>query len=107
MVALCGDGGFLFTGQELATARQQRLCLPIVLCNDNCYTAIRQGQERDFGGRYTGVDLENPDFVLFAHSFGIASARVKSRPDLERALREALRRDGPTLIEVSLPEFEL
>lgn len=107
VVALCGDGGFLFTGQELATARQQRLSLPIVLCNDNCYTAIRQGQERDFGGRYTGVDLENPDFVLFAHSFGIASTRVKSRPDLERALREALWRDGPTLIEVSLPEFEL
>jgi len=107
VVALCGDGGFLFTGQELATAKQQRLSLPIVLCNDDCYTAIRQGQERDFGGRYTGVDLENPDFVLFARSFGIEGVRVQSRPALERALHTALQVDVPTLIEVSLPEFEL
>ena len=105
VLALCGDGGFLFTGQELATARQQRLSLPIVLCNDNTYTAVRQAQERTFGDRYIGVDLENPDFVLLAQSFGVNGVRVTSPADLARALQEALRADLPTLIEVFLPEF--
>ncbi len=106
-VALCGDGGFLFTGQELATARQQGLSLPIILCNDDSYAAIRQVQDRDFGGRCTGVDLQNPDFVAFARSFGAGGVRVKSCPALTRALHQALQEERPTVIEVFLPEFEL
>ena len=104
-VALCGDGGFLFTGQELATARQQRLSLPIVLCNDNAYMAVRQAQERSCEGRCIGVDLDNPDFVLLARSYGINGVRVTSPESLARALREALAAKLPTLIEVFLPEF--
>ena len=105
VVALCGDGGFLFTAQELATAKQQRLSLPIVVCNDNKYTAIQRGQERKFGERYIGVELENPDFVLFARSFGIEAVRATSCTALAAALQRALQADLPTLIEVFLPEF--
>ena len=105
VVALCGDGGFLFTAQELSTARQQRLGLPIVLCNDNTYSAIKRAQDRDCGGRHIGVDLENPDFVQFARSFGVNAARVTSCAELEVALQTALKADLPTVIEVFLPEF--
>ena len=106
VVALAGDGGFMFTVQELATAKQQRLNLPIVLCNDNCYTAIQRAHERRFGARYVGVELENPDFVQLAQSFGINGVRVTSCAALAGALAEALRAELPTLIEVYLPKFD-
>jgi len=93
VVALCGDGGFMFTAPELATARQQRLPLPIVLCNDSSYSALRRMQDRDFGGRHIGVDLENPNFPLFAQSFGIGGVQVTSGAALREALETALRAD--------------
>jgi acetolactate synthase-1/2/3 large subunit len=105
VVALCGDGGFLFTAQELSTARQQRLGLPVVLFNDHGFSALRRAQDRDFGGRRIGVDLENPDFLLFAQSFGIHGARVTSCAALSATLSAALAADLPTLIEVPLAEF--
>lgn len=105
VVALCGDGGFMFTAQELSTARQQRLGLPIVLFNDDSFTAIRRSQDRDFEGRHIAVDVENPNFALFAQSFGIREARATSCVALSEALEEALAADLPTLIEVPLPEF--
>ena len=105
VVALCGDGGFMFNAQELATAVQQRLSLPIVLCNDNCYTAIRQFQDRNYEGRRIAVNLENPDFVTFAASFGIPAKRVTSGAALEAALRQALSAELPYLIDVDLEQF--
>ena len=105
VIALCGDGGFMFTAQELSTARQQHLSLPIVLFNDDSFTALRRAQDRDFEGRHIAVDVENPDFALFAQSFGIREARATSCETLTDALEEALRADLPTLIEVPLPEF--
>ena len=105
VVSLCGDGGFLFTAQELSTARQQRLSLPILLFNDHSFTAIRRAQDRDFGGRHISVDVDNPDFQLFARSFGINSARATSCAALAEALEDALRADLPTLIELPLADF--
>ena len=107
VVAFVGDGGFMFTMQELATAAQQRLSLPIVLCNDNCYTAIQRVHERRFGDRAVGVELNNPDFVQLAQSFDINGVRVTSCAALKEALDAALQEELPTLIEVYLPEFEV
>jgi thiamine pyrophosphate-dependent acetolactate synthase large subunit-like protein len=105
VVSLCGDGGFLFTAQELSTARQQRLSLPILLFNDHGFTAIRRFQDREFEGHRIAVDVENPDFQLLARSFGIGAARVTSCAALSEELEKALQADLPTLIEVPLAEF--
>ena len=105
VVSLCGDGGFLFTAQELSTAPQQRLSLPILLFNDHGFTAIRRFQDREFEGRHIAVDVDNPDFQLLARSFGIDSARPTSCAALSEALKQALQMDLPTLIEVPLAEF--
>ena len=105
VVSLCGDGGFLFTAQELSTVRQQRLSLPILLFNDHGFTAIRRFQDREFEGRHIAVDVDNPDFQLLARSFGIGSARPTSCAALSDELEKALQADLPTLIEVPLAKF--
>ena len=106
VVVVCGDGGLLFTAQELAVACQEGLTLPIVVFNDNRYDSIRRAQDRSCGGRHIGVHLHNPDLVRFAESFGMAAARVSSGNDLTEALSQALAADGPSLIEVWLSEIE-
>ena len=107
VVALCGDGGFMFTAQEVLTARQERVGLPIVLFNDNCYSAIKRAQDRECEGRNVAVKLVNPDFQMFAKSFGIPSALVMTAADLGEEVKAALERDLPTLIEVDLGRFEI
>lgn len=107
VVALCGDGGFMFTAQEVLTAKQERLGLPIVLFNDNCYSAIRRAQDREYEGRHVAVALDNPDFQLLAKSFGIPSVRVVSAKELGSEVQRAFARDLPTLIEVELERFEI
>ena len=105
VVSLCGDGGFMYTATELSTAVQQGVSLPIILCNDNAYTAIKRAQDRECGGRHIAVQLANPDFVMFAQSFGMAGVRVTCAREFGDALEQALQADGPTLIEISLPEY--
>jgi len=105
VVSLCGDGGFMYTATELSTAVQQGLSLPIILCNDNTYSAIKRAQDREHEGRNIAVDLVNPDFVMFAQSFGMDGVRVTNTGEFTTAIEEALDVDGPTLIEVSLANF--
>lgn len=105
VVSLTGDGGFLYTATELSTAVQQGLSLPIILCNDNTYSAIKRAQDREHEGRNIAVDLANPDFAMFAQSFGMGGVSVSNTQDFGAELEKALTADGPTLIEVSLPDF--
>ena len=105
VVALCGDGGFMFTAQELLTAKQEALGLPIVVFNDNCYSAIKRAQDREYEGRNFAVHLDNPDFQLFAQSFGIPSERMVDCEALRKGIRAALDRSTPTLLEVDLEGF--
>ena len=99
VVAICGDGGFLYTLQELATARAEQLDLIVVLFNDNAFGALKTYQDRFFGGRQIGSDLVNPDFVELADAFGLRSARVE--PDeLGSAVKRALEAGGVWLIEI-------
>jgi len=101
VVSITGDGGFLFTASELATAMRHRIPLTTVLFNDGAFGNVRRIQEERYGNRLIASDLANPDFVAFAKSFGAEAERAKSPRRLQAALRRAFsRRDGPTLIEV-------
>ncbi len=106
VVAISGDGGFLFTANELATAMRHRIPLVTIVFNDGAFGNVRRIQQEKYGNRLIGSDLANPDFVAFAKSFGAAAARVTSPQDLRAALRRAFAdRDGPTVIEVPVGEL--
>jgi thiamine pyrophosphate-dependent acetolactate synthase large subunit-like protein len=100
VVAVVGDGGFMMSGMELATAVQERLPVVVVLVNDNSLTLIRATQERRYGGRFIGVDLRNPDFEALSRAFGVRYWRADADDALERDLKDALKADAPALIEV-------
>jgi acetolactate synthase-1/2/3 large subunit len=100
VVAVVGDGGFLMSGMELATAAQERLPIVVILVNDNSLTLIRATQHTRYADRFIAVDLHNPDFGLFAQAFGAAYHHAADDADFERALGAALGRDGTTVIEV-------
>jgi len=101
VVAITGDGGFMFAVQELATAVQFNIGVVTLVFNNNAYGNVRRIQEEHYGNRLIASDLRNPDFVRFAESFGAEADRAKSPKELRAALKLAFkRRDGPTLIEV-------
>jgi acetolactate synthase I/II/III large subunit len=102
VVSINGDGGFLYTSNELATAMHHRIPLVAVVFVDGAFGNVRRIQEERFGNRLIACDLTNPDFVKYAESFGAAGRRAKDPHDLRVALREALARREPALIEVPL-----
>ena len=99
VVALSGDGGFLMTCPDLATAVMYDLPIVTLVMNDNQYTSIERGQLRRFGKRI-GVELVNPDFVQFAESFGAVGLRVEDPNDFKPMFEKALALDKPVLLEV-------
>lgn len=99
VVVLVGDGGFMFTVQELATAVEEEMTIPIVLWNNNSYAMIRDGM-RKRGYPEIGVNPRNPDFVKLADAFGCPGIRVDSKAGFEKALRDAMDHAGPTVIMV-------
>jgi acetolactate synthase-1/2/3 large subunit len=100
VVAVVGDGCFLMSGMELATAVQEELPVIVLLVNDSSLTLIKEIQERRYEGRYLGVDLRNPDFGRFAEAFGVRCWRADSDANLEMALKEAIVAGGTALIEI-------
>ena len=99
VVAVSGDGGFLFNSQELATAVQYGINAVVIVFNDNAYGNVLRDQVNRFEGRVYGAALHNPDFVKLAEAYGARGVRVE--PDkLGPALAEALATEAPTLIEV-------
>jgi acetolactate synthase-1/2/3 large subunit len=104
VLAIAGDGGFLFTAAELATAVHHRIPLVAIVFNDGAYGNVRRTQQERFGNRMIATDLSNPDFVRLADSFGVAAERARNPEELRKALTRGFkRRDGPTLIEVPVP----
>ena len=99
VVALVGDGGLLFTVAELATAAELGIPLPVVVPNNGGYGEIRD-QMIDEGIDPVGVDLRVPDLPLLGRAFGGEGLRVDDPAALAPALREALERPGPTVIEM-------
>jgi acetolactate synthase-1/2/3 large subunit len=100
VLSLSGDGGFVMTAQELATAGRYNLPVIAVVHNDLTYGAIKNIQDRVFGGRYLDVDLNNPSFPALAAAYGVAADQARTPEELRSALRQALARGGPCLIEV-------
>lgn len=101
VVSISGDGGFMYTASELATAVRHRIPLVAIVFADGAFGNVRRIQEEHYGDRQIASDLANPDFVRFAESFGVAAERVRDAAALRAALRRALaRRDGPSLIEM-------
>lgn len=100
VVSLTGDGGFLFAGAELATAVQHGINLVTILFNNSAYGNVMRDQHRLYDGRDSGSALQNPDFQMFARSFGVPSWRVTDAAGLRAALTEAMATNAPTLIEV-------
>src|SRR5215469_2256847 len=103
VVAITGDGGFMFTVGELATAVQYGIGVVALVFNNNAYGNVRRDQQESFGGRLLGSELHNPDFVRLAESFGVASARVHSPEALRPVLERALADGRPWLIDVEVP----
>ncbi|MGH8260409.1 MAG: thiamine pyrophosphate-dependent enzyme [Steroidobacteraceae bacterium] len=103
VVAIAGDGGFMFTVQELATAVQYRIGVVALVFNNEAYGNVRRDQQESFGGRLLGSELHNPDFLRLAESFGVAGARVESPQALRPALERALSDGCPALIEIKVP----
>lgn len=102
VVVLTGDGDFLMTGQELATATQQGARVIVVLLNNGMYGTIRMHQEREYPEHVSGSLLANPDFAALARAYGWAGERVEQTAAFEPALLAALERRQGTLIEVML-----
>src|SRR5947209_6028648 len=109
VVAVIGDGGFMFSVNELATAVKYGLGIVFLVMNDERYGAIKYLQDAIFG-KYGEVDLANPDFPAMARAFGAAGERVADLDALPHALERALKHAGPTVIELPLsvePPWEL
>ncbi len=90
VVVLAGDGDFQMTGQELATAVQERAAVLFILVDNGMYGTIRMHQARTFPGRVSGTALVNPDFAALAESYGACGIRVETNAAFEPALDRAL-----------------
>jgi acetolactate synthase-1/2/3 large subunit len=100
VVAFAGDGDFLMTGQELATAVQYETAMVVLVVNNGMYGTIRMHQERHYPGRVSGTDLVNPDFAALARAYGAHGAAVERTDEFPAAFEEALASGRPALIEL-------
>src|SRR5690606_1046458 len=98
VLAVAGDGDFLMTAQELATAAQHGCDLLVMVIDNGSYGTIRMHQERAYPGRVASTGLANPDFAAFARSFGAWSRQARTTDEFGAALREAVGRQGLRLI---------
>jgi acetolactate synthase-1/2/3 large subunit len=103
VLSINGDGGFMYTASELATAIRHKIPLVAVVFSDGSFGNVRRIQEEKFGNRLIASDLTNPDFVTFGESFGASAERARTPEELGAAIRRGFKhRAGPTLIEVPL-----
>ncbi len=104
VIVIAGDGDFLMTGQELATAVREKAAVLFIIVNNGMYGTIRMHQEKHFPGRMHGTDLVNPDFVQLARAYGAFGERVTRNDEFTGALGQALshigQRQSPALIEL-------
>ena len=100
ILSISGDGGFLYSAMELATAVQEKLPVVVVVVNDGSLTLIKAIQHRRYADRFIAVDLHNPDFALLARAFGVRAWIADSEATLGTALPEALSLGEPALVEL-------
>jgi acetolactate synthase I/II/III large subunit len=99
VVAVAGDGGFLFNAQELSTAARHRINVVAVVFNDDSYGNVARDLDESWGGQY-GAELQNPDFMKLAEAYGVVGMRAKEPTEVGRLVREAIEMDRPALVEV-------
>lgn len=105
VMAVCGDGGFMMNSQEIETAVRLGLDLVVVILNDNAYGMIKWKQG-DAGFSNFGLDLQNPDFVKYAESYGAHGYRIEKTEDYEKVLEKCLHSKGVHIIEVPVDYSE-
>jgi acetolactate synthase I/II/III large subunit len=102
VLGVCGDGGFMMTGQEIATAMMYGAKPIILVCNNGIYGTIRMHQEREYPGRPSATTLLNPDFVKLAESYGAFGARVDDAKDFPDVWNRAVKSGTLALIEITM-----
>ena len=102
VLCVAGDGDFLMTGQELATAVAQKLGIVVLLVNNGMYGTIRMHQERHYPERVIGTELHNPDFVALARAYGAYGERVERTADFPAAFDRARASGGPAILELRI-----
>jgi acetolactate synthase-1/2/3 large subunit len=102
VIAFAGDGDFLMTGQELATAMQYELPIIIVIADNGMYGTIRMHQERHYPARVIGTELRNPDFAALARAYGAFGALVEKTADFTAAFEAALASGKPAVIHLKV-----
>ena len=100
VVCFTGDGDFVMSSPELATAVQYDLPIVVLLVNNGMYATIRMHQERQYPGRVIGTDLQNPDFSALAHAYGAHAERVERTDGFEAAFERALASPRPSVLEL-------
>jgi acetolactate synthase-1/2/3 large subunit len=100
VIAVIGDGGFQMTLQELGTIMQTGVAVKIIILNNQFLGMVRQWQELFNDKRYSFVDIESPNYVMLAKSYGIEGAKVEHRKDLVDAVKTMLAHKGSYLLEV-------
>ena len=105
VVAHAGDGGFLMTGQEMATAKQFGANIIAIVYNNDSYNSIRMHQEAQYPGRQYGTELINPDFAGLGSAYGALGLKVTRDEEFLPAFKKAMDAERSALIEV-LTDFE-
>ncbi len=105
VVSVNGDGGFMFAVQELSTAVKHNLNTVTLVFNDNTFGNVQRMQKKLYNNRVIATDLQNPDFVKLAESFGVKGVRAHSADELRTALEQGFAHNGPTLIEIPVGEM--
>jgi acetolactate synthase-1/2/3 large subunit len=100
VLAIAGDGGFLYQMGELATAARHNIAVVVVVFDNGAFGNVKRIQQERYGNRLIASDLQNPDFVKLADSFGIASFKASDGPQLEQALHKAFALNAPALVWV-------
>ncbi len=105
VVNFCGDGGIMFTLNEIATAVLHEIPITTIVFTDGHFGNVRGLQRDNYQGRYIANELVNPDFVKYAKAFGAQGLRATTPDELRAQLRVGMAHPGPTLIEVPVGEF--
>ena len=107
VIGFMGDGGFMMTGQEIATAMQAGAKPILLVFNNNMYGTIRMHQEKHYPGRVSATDLVNPDFAALAKTYGAAGFRVEKTADFLPAFKAAKAENRLSLIEIMVDPEQL
>ena len=100
VIAFVGDGGFMFTGQELVTAARNKVPIVIVLFNNKSHGSIKQSQIKQFNNRTIGVDLTGVDYVSYSKSLGVPAKKITRISSISNNIKKLLNTNKPQLLEI-------